>query len=90
MYLPAPPNAPDKKLYHFEVIVNPQQFEPGNAAKGVYIRTIYKMPYRDGYTKIQRDDKGFTYGDDLLGVLETVIDALGQRSFSFTCSSTCK
>jgi len=77
--LPAPPVAPDKQLYHFEVIVNPQQFEPGNPAKGVYIRTIYKMPYRDDYTKIQRDDNGFTYGDDLLGVLETVIDGLGSN-----------
>jgi len=77
--LPSPPDAPDKKLYHFEVIVNPQQFEPGNPAKGVYIRTIYKMPHRDRYTKIQRDGSGFTYGDDLLGVLETVIDGLGSN-----------
>ena len=77
--LPAPPDAPDKQLYHFEIIVNPQQFEPNNPAKGVYLKTMYKIPYREDYPKIQRDDKGFTYGDDLLGVLETIVDALGAN-----------
>lgn len=66
-----------KELYHFEILVNLQMFEPGNPQKGVYFKTMYKVPYRNDYTKITVDDNGFTYGDDLLGVVETVLDGLG-------------
>ena len=76
--LPAPPFAPEKEMYHFEILVNLHTFEPGNAQKGVYFKTMYKVPYRDDYEKITEDDKGFTYGDDLLGVMGTVLDALGK------------
>ena len=75
--LPAPPIAPGKELYHFEILVNLQMFEPGNPQKGVYFKTMYKVPYRDDYVRIIEDDKGFTYGDDLLGVMGTVLDGLG-------------
>ena len=75
--LPALPVAAGKELYHFEILVNLHMFEPGNPQKGVYFKTMYKVPYRDDYTKITTDDKGFTYGDDLLGVIETILDALG-------------
>lgn len=77
--LPFPPNQPGKKLYHFEVIVNPHVFEHDNAAKGIYIRTIYKTTHRDDYTKIKRDGNGFTYGDNTLGVMQTIIDKLGAK-----------
>lgn len=75
--LPAPPDAPGKEMYHFEILVNLQMFEPNNPQKGVYFKTMYKVPYRDDYTKITSDDKGFMYGDDLLGVMQTILDALG-------------
>ncbi|MEP7229765.1 MAG: FAD-linked oxidase [Ginsengibacter sp.] len=75
--LPAPPEGPGKELYHFEILVNPQMFEPGNPSKGVFFKTMYKTPYREDYTRIPRDDKGFTYGDDLLGVVQTILDHLG-------------
>ena len=75
--LPEPPSAPGKELYHFEILVNLQMFEPGNPQKGVYFKTMYKVPYRNDYTKIVADDNGFTYGDDLLGVMSTVLDDLG-------------
>jgi hypothetical protein len=75
--LPAPPVAPGKELYHFEILVNLQMFEPNNPQKGVYFKTMYKVPHRDDYTKIVDDDRGFTYGDDLLGVMQTILDALG-------------
>ena len=74
---PVPPGAPGKELYHFEVLVNLQMFEPDNPQKGVYFKTMYKIPYREDYTKIIADDKGFMYGDDLLGVMQTVLDGLG-------------
>jgi FAD/FMN-containing dehydrogenase len=75
--LTAPQSGPDKELYHFEILVNLQLFAPGDAKKGVYFKTMYKVPYRNDYTKITVDDKGFTYGDDLLGVMSTVLDGLG-------------
>src|SRR6185437_12915136 len=70
--LPSSTDADAGELYHFEILVNLQMFEPGNPQKGVYFKTMYKVPYRDDYTKITVDDNGFTYGDDLLGVIEKV------------------
>lgn len=75
--LPFPLNTPDKTLYHFEVIVNPHAFAHDDASKGIYIRTLYKTPYRDDYPKVKRDDRGLTYGDDMLGVVQTLLDNLG-------------
>ncbi len=75
--LPAPPDGPGKELYHFEILVNPQMFEPDNEQKGVYFKTMYKTPYREDYTRIARNDSGFTYGDDLLGLIQTVVDHIG-------------
>jgi hypothetical protein len=75
--LPYPPVSPDKEMYHFEILVNLQKFQPDDPQNGAYIRTMYKIPYRDDYPKIKIDDKGFTYGDDLLGVMQTVLDGLG-------------
>lgn len=75
--LPVPLNDPVKKLYHLEMIINPHHFEKNNAEKGVYVRLLYKMPYRDDYPRVPRDDSGFMYGDDTLGVIETVLDRLG-------------
>ncbi len=88
--LPAPPVAPDKEMYHFEILVNLQMFEPDNPQKGVYFKTMYKTPYRDDYTKITTDDKGFTYGDDLLGVVETVLDTIGPDLSSLLDTGHCK
>ncbi|MEO8763901.1 MAG: FAD-binding protein [Ginsengibacter sp.] len=75
--LPSPPDTPGKELYHFEVLVNPQKFQADNPAKGVFLKTMYKIPYREDYPHIERDDKGFSYGDDLLGVVQTILDSLG-------------
>src|SRR5690606_2936377 len=49
----------------------------------VFLKTMYKVPYRHDYPKIPRDDQGFTYGDDLLGVMQTLIDKLGTNLSSF-------
>lgn len=77
--LPFPADSAERKLYHFEVVVNPHVFEPDNAEKGIYFRTIYKLPYKNDYKKITRNDKGFMYGDDTLGFIQTVIDNLGAN-----------
>jgi hypothetical protein len=75
--LPIPIDDPVKELYHLEMIVNPHDFERNSAEKGVYVRLLYKTPYRDDYPRSPRDDNGFMYGDDTLGVIETILDKLG-------------
>jgi hypothetical protein len=77
--LPYPPEVPEKQLYHFEVLINPHQFEPDSKTKGVYLKTMYKVPYRIGYTKRLRDSAGFTYGENTLGVVQTILDTLGSN-----------
>jgi hypothetical protein len=75
--LPVPLNTPGQELYHFEVVVNPHRFTPGDSNKGVYIKTIYKIPYTNGYAK-PVDSAKFMYGDELLGVIQTVLDGVGK------------
>jgi len=77
--LPYPVDGPDKSLWHFEALVNPHDFEPDNPQKGIYIRTMYKTPYRTDYPKRIRDTKGFQYGDNTLGVIQTILDTLGSK-----------
>jgi hypothetical protein len=77
--LPYPQLPPDKSLYHFEVLINPHQFEEGNRDKGVFVKLFYKTPCRKDYPKRQRISEGFEYGDNTLGLIQTVLDALGPR-----------
>ncbi|XZF14868.1 FAD-binding protein [Chitinophagaceae bacterium MMS25-I14] len=76
--LPLPWNGPDKNLYHFEVVINPNQFEANNADKGVFIRSMYKKAYAPDYPKTPVNENGSTYGDDMLGFISTVLDKLGS------------
>ncbi len=75
MKLPYPPDGPDKQLYHFEVIINPHKFARDNKEKGVYLKTMYKKPYGP-YIKPTPDTARFQYGENTLGVIETIIDML--------------
>ncbi|PKV51461.1 FAD binding domain-containing protein [Aquimarina sp. MAR_2010_214] len=78
--LPFPQHSPDRELYHFEILINPYDFEPDNNNKGVFLKVSYKRKYRENYTRRVPDDKGLTYGDDLLGLIQTVMDSLGGLS----------
>ncbi|KAA1246964.1 FAD-linked oxidase [Aquimarina sp. RZ0] len=78
--LPFPQFSPDRALYHFEILINPYDFEPDNKNKGVYIKVAYKRQYRNNYIRRTRDHRGLTYGDDLLGLIQTVMDSLGALS----------
>jgi hypothetical protein len=78
--LPLPANGPARQLYHFEVLINPHRFEPDNPARGVFLKTMYKSAYRDDYPRRTVNDSGFMYGDDLLGVVQTLLDSLGNLS----------
>ncbi|WP_299180369.1 hypothetical protein [uncultured Aquimarina sp.] len=78
--MPFPEVSPDRELYHFEVLINPYDFKPNNIDKGVFIKVAYKRKYRDDYTRRERDQNGLTYGDDLLGLIQTMMDSLGTLS----------
>jgi FAD binding domain-containing protein len=77
--LPYPAGTPGKDIWHFEVLANPHDFEAGNPEKGLYVKTIYKIPYTPGYTKRERETKGFQYGDNTLGLIQVILDTLGSN-----------
>ena len=62
-------------MYHFEVLFNIHDFEPNNADKGAFIKYMFKKPFAQPHTPLQRTND-FTYGDDLLGIISTVLDKL--------------
>ena len=77
--LPGLPRENDAmKLYHLEINLNPFNFEHDNPAKGIYIRTFYKMPCPSDYVP-NHDQLASerTYGDDLTGIVSRVLDAAG-------------
>ena len=68
---------PENTLYHFELAINPHSFKKDGVEKEVYFRVMYKLPYRSDYTKIDPTGKGrFTYGDDVLGLIQTLLDGI--------------
>ncbi|WP_273566088.1 FAD-binding protein [Maribacter halichondriae] len=62
-------------MYHFEVLFNIHEFEPNNPAKGAFVKYMFKKPFQLPHTPLQRNND-FTYGDDLLGIISTVLDKL--------------
>jgi len=72
----------EKDLYHFDLALNPHDFEYNNPSKGIYVRTMYKQPYRDDYNPIDPVNEGYTYGDDTLGLMQSVLDGI-QSSAGF-------
>ncbi len=60
-------------MYHFEVLFNIHDFEPGNPEKGAFIKYMFKKPFTLPHTPLQRRND-FTYGDDLLGIISTLLD----------------
>jgi hypothetical protein len=68
---------PENTLYHFELAINPHSFKKDGLEKEVYFRVMYKLPYKSNYTKIDPTGKGrFTYGDDVLGLIQTLLDGI--------------
>ncbi len=74
--LPYPKNETGKEIYHFEILVNPHDFAENDPAKGVFPRVMYKIPFED-HEPPQEDIKPLIYGDNLLGVVQTILDTLG-------------
>jgi len=77
--LPYPLGTAGKEIWHFEVLANPHDFEAGNPDKGLYVKTIYKIPFVPGYIKRERETKGFQYGDNTLGLIQVILDTLGPN-----------
>lgn len=63
-------------LYHFELAINPHDFAFNSSEKGAYLRVMHKIPYREDYERINHPDNGYTYGDDTLGLIQSVLDGV--------------
>ncbi len=74
-HLPLPGTGQNGPLYHFEVLFNLHRFAPNNPDKGAFVKYMFKKPYQLPYNPVQRTND-FTYGDDLLGIISTVLDKL--------------
>ncbi|WP_298791245.1 FAD-binding protein [uncultured Allomuricauda sp.] len=72
--LQLPGTGQNGELYHFEVLFNVHKFEPNNPAKGAFLKYMFKKSVVP-HPPILRDNS-FTYGDDLLGIISTVLDKL--------------
>lgn len=60
-------------MYHFEVLFNIHDFESGNPDKGAFLKYMFKKPFALPHIPLQRRND-FTYGDDLLGIISTLLD----------------
>jgi hypothetical protein len=75
--LPVP--TPTHYPWHFQLIVNVHQFDATgtNPARGAYARIFYHAPYQPNYPRRPPAKPGFTYGDDTMGLIQTILDRLG-------------
>ena len=65
----------NKELYHFEVLFNLHDFQPNNANKGAFLKYMFKMPYDANAIQLFPTTK-FKYGEDLLGIISSLLDRL--------------
>ncbi len=73
-------NPSSDDIYHFEVIVNPHDFKRDDEKKGVIVRFKSKLPYDETIQKKSNKDSRFSYGDDALGIVDSVIQAMDKVS----------
>ncbi len=76
-----PAASADAEPYHFQLIVNPHQFDPtgANASRGPFVRILYKHLTKPAGTLPPPLKPGFTYGDDTMGIVQTLLDKLKPR-----------
>ena len=77
MSLPVP--TPGFEPYHFQIIVNPHQFDAsGNRAdRGAYVRLLYKGTPKPPAEQDMPGTGDFTYGDSTMGLIQTILDKIG-------------
>jgi len=73
IHLPVPENS-QRKLYHWSLVLNPYKLNDGG--RGAYLTTMYKIPYNPTNRKMTMSDRGYTYGDDTLGIVDRLIRSL--------------
>ncbi|MDH7444691.1 FAD-binding protein [Aquimarina sp. 2201CG14-23] len=66
---------PNKELYHFEVLFNLHNFKPNNTKKGAFLKYMFKMPYDPNVINLL-PSSNFKYGEDLLGIISSLLDRL--------------
>ncbi|MBD2704079.1 FAD-binding protein, partial [Spirosoma sp. BT702] len=73
-----PPATSDAAPYHFQIIANPHQFDvTGNdMARGPFVRILYKHLTKPIGAIPPPPKSGFTYGDDTMGLIQTLLDKL--------------
>lgn len=71
--LPVPENS-QRKLYHWSLVLNPYKLNDGE--RGAYLTTMYKVPYNPTHHSMTMSDRGYTYGDDTLGIVDRLIQGL--------------
>lgn len=74
-YLKYPLSDPDHTLYHFEMAINPHDFEYNSVEMGVYIRSMYKT-YSTDLPRRDPIETKYTYGDDTLGLIQAVLNSV--------------
>jgi hypothetical protein len=68
---------PPEQLYHFELAINPHNFNNDGQTEDVFLRVMFKRPYHPDYVPFDHNAKGrFTYGDDVLGLMQKVLDII--------------
>ncbi|QHV99613.1 FAD-binding protein [Spirosoma endbachense] len=86
--LPLP--TPDAKPYHFQLIVNPHQFDltGTDPSRGPFVRVLYKHHTKPAGATPPPLKPGFTYGDDTMGLIQTLLDKLTPRKLVPTLVNT--
>jgi hypothetical protein len=76
-----PPATPGTEPYHFQIIVNPHQIDMTGADpnRGPYTRILYKHQTKPAGAEPPPLKPGFTYGDDTMGLIQTLLDRLTPR-----------
>ena len=73
--LPLEGQASGNELYHFEVLFNLHNFKPNNAAKGAFLKYMFKKPFNPNEIDFVPSSK-FKYGEDLLGIISSLLDRI--------------
>ncbi|MDC7994046.1 FAD-binding protein [Altibacter sp. HG106] len=76
---PLPGTGPGKELYHFEILFNLHNFEPDNPQKGAFLKYMFKKPFDPAAVDMHPSEK-FKYGEDLLGIISSLLDTLAVLS----------
>ncbi|UFH52218.1 FAD-binding protein [Spirosoma sp. KNUC1025] len=78
LQLPVAPNPLADEAYHFQMIVNPFQFDPDSEdpAKGAYVRILYKKPYAEPYVRRPGVSSQMKFSEDTLGLIQQLLNKL--------------